>query len=1626
MLVAMALSIFVACSVKEKELALTFVSDEEQYATTIGIEQAKEILASQPTRDGYVFKGWYLDKGTWTQEVASANVEEIAKDNKTISVYAYWVEIVNKITVSFRDYNGGILLEKDYERTDDQLAKDVASLCPSKRPDDEKYTYTFDKWDCNTDDLTQGYFLATPIYTSELRYFEFNYYVDGELIYTDHVRYGENADEDLLAKPQKPSTEKYDYAFTGWEGNFNNITQDTDVHAKFQENIKKFDVTFNFGNNKSVTRKVEYGADAIAPSASEVVKPSTAQYTYTFISWDNSFKNIKQNTLVNANYIEQIRMYDVRFWVDGECIKYVSAAYGSSVEPPTQPIKNLNDGFTYEFDGWDKSSNNVVSNLDVHANFKKVSHTYTVDYVNWDGSLLFSEKVESGEPSIYCGDTPSRQSNDKYDYIFDGWTDEDKLSAITRNMTAQAKFKQQIKTFTVTFIYGDGKKSVFPDIEYGSNLTNSNLVPTDVAKASTAQYEYEFISWDGTFNNITSNTVISAEYKQIVRSYTVKFFVDDTCIKSVSALYGSSVEAPSQPVKVLNDGYTYEFVRWDKDFDNIVESIEVNAIFDKIANTFTVKYVNWDGTLLYTDSVESGGKSTYVGDTPTREPNDKYTYQFVGWTNTDMLDSVTQSFAAQAEFDEVVRTYTVTFNYGHGLQKVLEGIPYGTNLTDSTEIPTDTDKESTDEFDFTFIDWDKFFGYVSRDLEVNAIYKETIRKYIVTFINNGVAILTQEVEYGKYPTLPTSNIFKNHTIKWAFDFLGWQVLDVDTTLPGAVGDIDADDGTDYRDTVLDTDGFEATDPKSNIVKGKITYTAIYSRTIQQYTVKFYNQENDTEVLKEITVPWGTNAIEQAPTPYKESVPKWEYEFTNWSNEQALTKVESNLSVYADYFAHIRSYWVTYMNGDVEVDKFYVEYDAVSPRPDVIPTKASTLEYDFEFDDWDRAADRRVEGPLTINAVYKNHIRSYVVTLFNLATRELISTGEFAYGTKITTKIEVNGYDFDSWYRDPDCKTVFNQEEERVDGTMMLFGNIVMKGIIFNGNNEIVGYEGTQPNLVIPIAANGRKVTTIKEAAFKGNTVIGSVYIPNTITSVEAYVFSGLNLTESGGIYIQSEKKWYGTPNGWNQYWNRNSLTSFHESDRPVTYGVDGIYTVGDFQYILIADGGTAVVDKFINNNTAKAYITDQLDHQKAFFTKDVEVDKTGVTFDIYDVAYETNVYSIKQIAVSAFEGCSNVATIFIPDTISKVGNYAFSGVTANIYIQRSKPAVGEVPSGWGLYWNSNRSGQEGTRSLYWGVIDMDRVGVFSYIFMADGTAIAVEYNGSTSVTSVDVPGSVVFKDVTYTVTELGDELLANMTLLNTVTLNEGLKKIKSKVFYMDPMLSSVTLPSTLEEIGDYAFLGALALKEIYIPASVKTIGMLVFVGMDNLTIYCGVAKEPTYLPGISGYNPLWDVKLGLSDIGDLTNLKGIAGTIVNPNKHTVIYNVAAIYIDTAKETGRETKFKYVLFNNNTAKVISASNTILNVENYEMPSVITYNDNTYTVTAIGAGAFAGNTAIKTLIIPSTVTSIEENAFLGCSKLTIKTSHTSKPSGWNNNFNPDGRPVEYGYGVTVETETIEEVA
>ena len=67
----------------------------------------------------------------------------------------------------------------------------------------------------------------------------------------------------------------------------------------------------------------------------------------------------------------------------------------------------------------------------------------------------------------------------------------------------------------------------------------------------------------------------------------------------------------------------------------------------------------------------------------------------------------------------------------------------------------------------------------------------------------------------------------------------------------------------------------------------------------------------------------------------------------------------------------------------------------------------------------------------------------------------------------------------------------------------------------------------------------------------------------------------------------------------------------------------------------------------------------------------------------------------------------------------------------------------------------------------------------------------------------------------------------------------------------------------------------------------------------------------------------------------------------------------------------------------------------------------------TITVIKDHAFLFCAALETIVIPLAVTTIENNAFATCASLTIYCEATSKPEGWDDNWNPMDRPVVWGY-------------
>ena len=91
------------------------------------------------------------------------------------------------------------------------------------------------------------------------------------------------------------------------------------------------------------------------------------------------------------------------------------------------------------------------------------------------------------------------------------------------------------------------------------------------APANPSRTGYTFTGWDKPFTNVTSNLVVTAQYR--INTYTVTFKDwNGTVLKTQSVNYGGSATAPANPSR---EGYT--FTGWDRSFTNVTSNITVTA-----------------------------------------------------------------------------------------------------------------------------------------------------------------------------------------------------------------------------------------------------------------------------------------------------------------------------------------------------------------------------------------------------------------------------------------------------------------------------------------------------------------------------------------------------------------------------------------------------------------------------------------------------------------------------------------------------------------------------------------------------------------------------------------------------------------------------------------------------------------------------------------------------------------------------------------------------------------------------------------------------------------------------------------------------------------------------------------
>ena len=154
---------------------------------------------------------------------------------------------------------------------------------------------------------------------------------------------------------------------------------------------------------------------------------------------------------------------------------------------------------------------------------------------------------------------------------------------------------------------------------------------------------------------------------------------------------------------------------------------------------------------------------------------------------------------------------------------------------------------------------------------------------------------------------------------------------------------------------------------------------------------------------------------------------------------------------------------------------------------------------------------------------------------------------------------------------------------------------------------------------------------------------------------------------------------------------------------------------------------------------------------------------------------------IKGIDASAFEDCTYITSITIPDSVTSIGEYAF-------YNCRGLTSI-EIPD------------------------SVTRIEMSAF-------------DGCVSLTSIEIPNSV---------TSIGDYAFYDCSSLTSIIIPDSVTSIGDYAFYNCRDLTSIIIPEGVTSIGQYTFYNCSSLTSIIIPDSVTSIGDYAFYDCSSLT-----------------------------------------------------------------------------------------------------------------------------------------------------------------------------------------------
>lgn len=578
-ILALTVTALVACN--ERKSGVNFIVDGKVYASLDDFDENSSGVPIDPQKEGYVFRGWYLDNGTWRQPYdPEPYINNTATLSEIINVYAYFIT------------------EEDFLQLNEYKISYVN--VKGENPNPVKYAYGLDHdiilqplsaegyeflgWSTTDNEYVAGIkpgATGDKTYVANWRLIEYDMlFVDENGETVESIKYTVETDPaDIESRlPAVPVKNGYD---SEWEK--------IDCSAPLGDSMSKEVKVINTPIEYNITYNIEGEYDIDVPKSnnvatynieSEIALNAASKAGYEFLRWlDKNGEPVET--------IEPGNTGDLEFTAEWGAFTYSIEFF----EPTGVRSK--------EYESIGSVSYNVETDID-EFKFPGISYYigYEARFVYDERTIFYPPKDGAKSKDIYAEYTP-------IEYTLSYTRPDREENVFICNFTVEDTI-----SFESVNPYRKGYKFTGFENEYGEKITQISNTAGDVVLNT----DWELITYTVTF----TSTLSSATLPEKEAHYTVEYGITFGDRYNASAI-----------------GYT--FLGWRENGKPIYSTDDnlrnIRLVASWRANEYTITYFGLDDEI--SNNVNNPTSYTYNVTAPLFTPGVKPGYTFDGWFKAD-------------------------------------------------------------------------------------------------------------------------------------------------------------------------------------------------------------------------------------------------------------------------------------------------------------------------------------------------------------------------------------------------------------------------------------------------------------------------------------------------------------------------------------------------------------------------------------------------------------------------------------------------------------------------------------------------------------------------------------------------------------------------------------------------------------------------------------------------------------------------------------------------------------------------------------------------------------------------------------------------------------------------------